>query len=365
MPTFLKFILVLALVALVAFGGYLLYRYIFQAALPLTQPPGVQAPTAAMQTTQTPGVKLFSKQVIFDYWVNTKTNAAYLVTPEGKIVRTFGDGRDDIVNTQTLQGLHRVDPAPDGTRALMHFGYPANDIFAVFDTETKSWERLPTGTVMATFDHTGQKIAYVRRVNDASSLFVYTLADKKNIEITNLAIADGTLSWKTVDELFVLPQASARAVVDVLAIHIAKKTVRRLPAGGMLSWGPDAALGLRFLPANGASPELRFVQGVDGFESTLPFVTLPSKCAIGQATLYCGVPIEFPPRVVLPDDYLKEKFFSRDSLIGYDIKSGSNETLLDPIFITIDIDHPVIRGKQLLFKNRYDEKLYSVELTQK
>ncbi|MDO8585219.1 MAG: hypothetical protein Q7R85_03855 [bacterium] len=359
----LKIFFILALVVVVLGGGYLIYRYIFKGTLPLAQSPVAQAPATTTQTQQAQGVKLFSQQLIFDYWVNTKTNAVYIVTPEGKIIKTFGDGREEVVSSQTLGGLHRVDPAPDGMRALVQFSYPSSDIFAVFDTETKSWERLPAGTVMATLDPTGQKIAYVRRNNGVSSLFILSLADKKTVEVLRLAVVDGLLSWKGADEITVLPIPEARFSANALTVNIAKKSVRKVNLGAMFLQNTNGSLGLKLLPPNGSPAELRVVRANDGFERQLTFITIPSKCGFdGVAALYCGVPIEFPSRSVIPDDYLKESFFSRDALIKYSFATGDEEELIDPALQTVDIDHPTVKGKQLLFKNRYDEKLYALEL---
>lgn len=363
MRAFLKIFFVVLLLAIVAGGGYLIYRYLFRVAAP-SIPSQQKSSTPTMPSTAAQPIKLFSRQTIFDYWINTKTNAAYLVAPDGKITRTFGDDREEMVSAQPLPNLHRIIPAPDGTRALAHFGYPANDIFAIFDTETKSWERLPAGTVMASFDPAGTRIAYIRRANGTSVLYLFSLQDKKISEVMTLSVSDGTLAWNSAQEIAVLPLPGARFNANALFVNLANKTVRTKDAGVMLEQGPSS-MGLRLMPSNGAPAELRFVRNAEGFEQPLPFLTLPSKCVFFAAeAIFCAVPLEFPNRAVLPDDYLKEKFFTQDSLIKYTIATGNMKTMLDSTLATIDAEHLNIRGKQMLFKNRYDEKLYAVELAE-
>lgn len=358
----IKILLIFVLVAALLGGAYFIYTYLFIGApLPFAAPAGGEAQTGA--AAETPALlKAISQQPVFDYWVNTKTNAIYLVTTAGKIFRTFGDGREEEVSKQALQGLHAVTGALDGMRALIHFGYPASEAFAVFTTETKSFDRLPAGTAMAAFDPTGQSIAYLQRNATGGMLNILSLADKKSKNVLPLAVADGEMFWRAAQEILVLPQPTARVVADALLIDLAKKTVRRVGMGAMTLWNASGDAGLRLLLSNGAPLSLALVTSSGVPQQTLPFLTIPSKCGFLNSTLYCGVPFEFPPRSILPDDYLKEKFFTQDGLIRYDAITGAATTLFSAGDALADIVWPVVKGKQLLFINRYDEKLYAFGL---
>lgn len=359
MKTFLKIIAITLLIALLVGGVYVIYTYFFAASVVGVPSAAPGQPNVTAQPENADVIKPVSQEQVFDYWVNSKTNAMYFVKPDGKVVKTFGDGREEVVGTQTLQGLHRIESSPDGMRALAHFGYPGNDVFAVFDTEARSWERLPYGATMATFDPTGQKVAYLRRVNNGSTLTVLNLSDKKASDVMNLAVADGTLQWHNAQEIWLIPPPTARVFADALIVDIAKRTARAFLAGAMLSWNTTGNMGLK-LSLSTSGTALSLLAG--GREEILPFTTIPSKCAPQPTAIYCGVPIEFPARSVLPDDYLQKKFFTRDGLTRYDIGTRRESMLFQAGDVLVDIDHPIVRGKQLLFKNRYDEKVYAVEL---
>ncbi len=366
MRTFAKIFAILFVLAALGAGAYALYRLFSGVSGIGTPATPITAPVRSTTETLSPRVKALSQQRIFDYWVDKATNAIYLVTLDGKIFRTFGDGREEEVAKQTLPGLHRVEASPTGTHALARFNYPGLDTMAIFDTATRSWARLPEGTFAATFNPAGQLLAYLRRTNGRTALFTLTLATGKTVEIAALAASDGDLRWVG-DTILVVPPPSAQIRTPALAYDTVKKTVRLINAGAMSLSDAQSGNGLRMYAENGASAELFLANAsLTADLRRLSFLTLPAKCAFGGQTLYCGIPKNFPSRVTLPDDYLKEKFLSADTLISFNIENGKNDTLLllGDDTAPVDAIYLAVKGKQLLFKNRYDEKLYAFELPQ-
>lgn len=363
MRIFVKIFAILLLLAALGGGAYTLYR-LFSGALETTAP--VATPTSSAAQAVSLLIKALSSQKIFDYWIDSASNAIYLVTPDGKIFRTFGDGREEEVAKQTLPGLHRVEPSSTGALALARFNYPGVDSIALFDTAARSWVRLPEGVFAAAFNPAGQLVAYLRRVNSRTALSVLTLATGKTAEIAALAASDGDLRWVG-DTILLVPPPSSQIRTPALAYDTVKKTVRFVDAGAMSISDAQSGNGLRMRAANGASRELFLSNAALTTDfRRLSFVTIPSKCAFSGQTLYCGIPKDFPARASLPDDYLKEKFLSSDTIVTFRVDTGTTDTLFLSNDDTSPVDaiHLAIKGKQLLFKNRYDERLYAFDLPQ-
>lgn len=359
MRTFIKISAILIILAGLGLGGYLLYRSFSTS--PQAPAPKAVAPGAAAATPTTSVVKAISQREVFDYWIDRKTNAIYIVAPEGNIFRTFGDGREEEVSKQPLPGLHRATPAPDGSRMIAHFNYPAADTFALFDTASRGWLRLPEGTLVATFDASGQSVAYLRRANGRTALYTLALASNKVTELAPFAVSDGELRWVG-DVIQVIPPPSRDIRIPALVYNTTKKTLSSFDAGTMSFADTTSDNGLRFYAANGGGTLFLANAALTYDSARLPFLSLPSKCAFAEQLLYCAVPKNFPARAALPDDYLKAKFFTQDSVVAYTVATGEIKTILGSAIGIFDADRLIVRGKQLLFKNRYDEKLYAVEL---
>lgn len=360
-----QILLAFVIVAVLGVAGYFVYLRFFVAA---PAAPGESSASVVRDdgvTTQPSVVlKQLSAQPALRYWVNSKTNAVYYATPEGKILKTFGDGRDEVVSDQTLADLHSIISSPDGTRMVASFNYPLRETFALFDTTTNSWERLPEDVAAVAFDPGSQKLAYLKNssVSGSSGLYVVTLGDRKTTQILPFVVADGILAWQTPNELYLLPKPTARVLPEVFAIDISKKIVRPvLGANGIMYALLSQDFGLQLVANGRADFSLQLTDGGGHPLNTLPFLTLPSKCASSENVLYCAVPASFPLRAELPDDYLKEKFFTHDAFVSYDIATGGT-SLLPELSSSVDADQLIIQDNKILFRNRADGKIYSFEL---
>lgn len=351
-------------VAVLLLGAYLGYRYLVS---PQTQPIGAATPSTPATnpaTAATPALKPFTTAEIFDYWLNTKTGAIYYAAPDGKVFRTFGDGRDQNVSEQTLAGLNAITPSPDGTRAIARFGYPSQDIFAVFDTELKSWERLPDGAVMAAFDPSGSKIAYIAVANNVFRLYTLDIASKKAVEIAKFTALDGNLLWPKTNEVYIVSRPSEAIGVQSVAFDLVKKTFRFVNKnnGGELRWSPDGTLGLKTQLTRGGNPQIMQMNDAGAELGALPIPTIASKCSFKGKLVYCATPTPTPTDRQFFEQWLKEARYSTDSIISYDTQTGDLQTLLGGISEQIDAVNLVVRNKQLLFLNRYDKKIYALDL---
>ena len=311
-------------------------------------------------------VKLVSENSVFGYFVNSKTSAIYLVGKDGQIFKTLGVGQPtEVVNKQTLPGLNSVVGSADGTKVVATFNYPSAQVVAIYDTSANTWERLPENTLAAAFDLESKKIAYLRGTATGGELNILDLVSKKAMKIMNLAVADGNLTWQTKDEIILSQKSTATLSFDSWLININKKTIASLTgsAESIMSLYGNAVYGLK-LARTGQKQDLKlFLTTPKGIElAVLPFITLPSKCTLTEKYLYCAVPLEYPAGISLPDDYLKHKFYSIDSIVKVNLDTLVPTTLIDNTQVKIDAEQLSANGERVLLKNRYDEKIYSLNI---
>ncbi len=359
MRTLLQILIVATIIAAVVGAGYIFYTAFLKPATPVATP--TQTNGTGITTAATIPIKAVSTKAVYDYWFNYKTSAIYYLSKDGEVVKTFGDRKDAAVSKQTLTDFNKVIASPDGTKIIAVLGYPTAPFFAVYDTAANTWERLPNGMVAATFDPTSQKIAYLQSSASAGGLYIFNLADKKSVKIMSMLTVDGDMMWRNKDEILLSQKPTRLANGETWVINMAKKTLNKLTRGAtalMEAWSDD--LGLK-LATTEQKLKLLLIHSSGAELSTLPFVTIPSKCAFQDATLYCAVPTVLPVRANLPDDYLKEKIYTLDQIISFNTDTREGAVLFDGS-LPIDATNLSVQDKQLLFKNKYDEKVYSVEL---
>lgn len=135
--------------------------------------------------------------------------------------------------------------------------------------------------------------------------------------------------------------------------------------GLMMQWFMNGRWALRFSVNQARVPALVFIDTATREKIPLYFKTLPAKCTIAGKSpiVYCGVPLEIPPGIILPDDYLKKKFYSRDRIITIDMHGARVKELPIASDSPLDIYNPAVIHNALFFINRYDEKIYTLPLS--
>lgn len=352
-------------IGFIGWGVYFSYNAFFVAK--------VAAPSTTMQSLKNnPAVagsliKLVSSNLAFSYFVNSKTLAIYLVGKDGQIFKTLGEGQPtEEVNKQTLPNLNSAVASGDGTKLVATFNYPLSPVIAIYDTGTNTWERLPENTLAAAFDPSSARITYLRTTDAGGELNILDLTSKKATKIMNLAAVDGNLTWANKDEIILSQKPTQELTLESWVINITKKTVSSITSSSqnIMSLYGDAIYGLKLAQASQKKKDLKlFLTTPKGIElAALPFITLPSKCVLTEKYLYCAVPSEYPIGISLPDDYLKHKFYSLDSIVKVDLDTLYPTTLLDTTGAKIDAEQLTVSGDKLLFVNRYDEKIYSLSI---
>ena len=363
MKTIFKILGWILVAGFIVWGVYFAYKTFFATKVVT---PSVAQGLKNNPVVQASLIKLVSENAVFSYFVNSKTLAIYLVGKDGQIFKTLGVGQPtEIVNKQTLPNLNSVVASGDGTKLVATFNYPLAPVVAVYDTAANTWERLPENTFATAFDPSSQKLVYIRTTTTGGELNILDLTSKKATKIMNLAVIDGNLTWVNKDEIILSQKPTQELTLESWLITLSKKTLTPLSGSSqaIMSLYGHSTYGLKLAYANTKKDLKLFLTTPEGIELViLPFVTLPSKCALTEKYLYCAVPSEYPTGIKLPDDYLKRKFYSLDSIIKIDIDTLYPITLFDTTSAKVDAEQLIVSGEKLYFVNRYDDKLYEVKL---
>jgi len=356
-------------------------------------PPSVSPPTTEQGLTSTTTgqlptakLKILSNQPIFDYWIYrpefgavatstatstgtiTRDSIVFYLNQEGKVFQIEKDGKDEAITSEPIENLQMIKSSSDGKRVLIKFGDLVSPKFTIFNSQAKIFELLPENITAAAFSPDAKKIAYLENKAGTSDLIVKDLVNPKQkpVRIISISQKDFDLDWISAEKIVLVPKPSAFYQASAWMIDTKKKTVSPLGAGinGLLiKWSNNGKIGLQFSSqSKGRESRLNLINEQGLVQVGLDFVTLPDKCLISDPKIYCAIPKSIPAKTVLPDDYLKRAVYFRDALYQIDISQNSLSEIFTEDEPAVDAVHLSISDNQLLFINRYDGRLYSLEL---
>ncbi|HEY4475410.1 MAG TPA: hypothetical protein VJB92_01675 [Candidatus Paceibacterota bacterium] len=357
-----KFIIAIVIIAAVAFIIYALWPYLKPTVQNVI---GEPKPTAGITPSPTPNKRIMAESLkdVVQYWINDSGKISYLST-EGQVFEIADRGEEKKSDLQNLSNINFFESSFEGKFALISIGRNSEALFSVFDFSKNSWQPLPEKTISAAWSPNKSSIAYLSDLGNISTINILDLDTKKNIEIFKFNQKDLLVEWIMPEEIYLKQKPTALALNSIWSINIKNKTIRAIikdEPGLVVSWSKDGKTGLKFVN----SFKENYLAAIDKDNrilSTAPAPTLPSKCALEDAVAYCGVPLEILPGTLLPDDYFKEKTFFSDSLVAWNINDGSFNTVLGSSESLFEIEKPKKIGNRLFFVNRFDNKLYSVEI---
>ncbi len=364
------------------FGVYFSWKKTKQILTPLVSRQPAEDIQLPAPISPIPKLKILSNQPIFDYWINvaTSTKQIFYLNQDGLLFKIKEGGEDEAVTPEPIKNLQAIKSSFNGKLALIKFDPLASlgkaPRFLIFNSETKISEFLPESATAAAFSPDAKKIAYLETPGGnlvISNLVIKDLVGSKpkTSKILSLNQKDFDLEWILPENIILTPKPSAFSADSAWNFNIKTKIFESLDAAGlnglMINWSIDGKtsdkLGLRFnSQKQGREGFLILINEKGGKRANFDFLTLPNKCFFSEPKIYCAVPLEIPPKTVLPDDYLKRTFYSNDSLYQIDINQNSLSEILaagNPIIDAVRLN--VIEGK-LFFINRYDNKLYELEL---
>lgn len=356
---FIKLILAILIPIAILWGGYYLWQ-IFVVAEPPPEPIS-QIPTTLVPDLPTPAqLTTLTETAIFDYWLNSKTGAVYYLNLAGQVFKISG-GAEEGVNSQTLTKLNSAKASPDGTFIVAKFNYPNLPTFSIFNTVTNSWQPLPENTIAAAWSPNSQQLAYL----NGDYLKILNVVSQKTQTIAKINQRDVELAWlKSSEILLLIFGPSADLPSSLWSINLTTKVLTPIikeESGLVINWSEKGNWGLKFNNFNRV-PQFSLISDLGNVVKTFSFITLPEKCALGKDKIYCGVPKFLRGGLVLPDDYYKKAVYFKDDLYLIDLATGDISLLYGGDETLIDAYHLTIKNNQLLFINRYDDKLYSLQL---
>ena len=330
---------------------------------------GITEPTAAERQLAAQKLKILSDQPIFDYWIySTSSEQVFYVNQEGKIFKIKEDGNDEAITSEPIENLQTIKSSSDGKRVFIKSGDLVSPKFTIFNSETKIFELLPENITAAAFSPDAKKIAYLETKAIQSDLIIKDLVNLKQKPswIISISQKDFDLDWISAEKIVLVPKSSAFYQASAWVIDTKKKTVSPLGAevnGLMIKWSSNGKIGLQFSSqSEGREGRLNLINEQGLVQAGLDFITLPDKCLISDPKIYCAIPTSIPAKTVLPDDYLKRAVYFRDALYQIDISQNSLSGIFTETEPAIDAARLNLLDNKLLFINRYDSRLYSLEI---
>lgn len=307
---------------------------------------------------KTARLQLLSETPAFDYWTSSKTGDIFYMNAAGQVLK-LNNGNETLVNSQTINKLNRIAPSFDGIYAFAEFNYPSLPLFSILNTVTGNWQLLPADTIAAAWAPSSNELAYI----DGRALKVFNLTDGKTREIMKFSQKEINLFWPSANKMILSSLPTSQLNTRVWTVDLSKKSIVSAinETGSTINWSKDGAIGIKLTTINGKSKNELVDQNGSAL-SQFTFVTMPEKCAIETDKIYCAIPKNLPERTVLPDDYYKKSVFFDDLIYLIDLSNGNFTEIPTESADLIDAEHLEVMNGNLLFKNRLDDKLYSLTL---
>lgn len=316
-------------------------------------------------TTQEPQVitqklSVLINSPVFKYWLSSKDNSLYFANLNGQIIKINSSGSRSLASSQTLSDLHSLVSSADGSMVLAEFNYPELPSLSIFSASSTSWKPLPAGTISAAFSPDSKTVAYT----DQSALRTMDLATQKITEIQKMSQVGFKLNWLKPSEILFYEEPSIETINKYYSFNLTTKTFTNIIDGQFgvdIIWSKDAKQGIKLASIN-RTPKLELINEFGDTDVIFTFLTIPEKCLMENSKIYCGVPKNIRSGIILPDDYYKKKDYFADDIFELDLPTGKITKLLDGSETTIDASDLKIKDGALLFINRYDNKVYSLNI---
>lgn len=320
-------------------------------------------------------LRSISSDQVFDYWVSNASSSPqiYYLNQDGKILlagTAQSGASDQVVSASTTYEVQAVKASPDGKFAVIKSGDLANPRFSLWSAITKTSTILPNAQAAA-FAPDSKKLAMLRRSSNPSSsnLVIKNLlnAKAKDQFVLSIALSDIDLSWIAPQQILLLSKPSFDYTGGTWSVDLKTNKLSLINSGRgiMANWSTDGKYGMLFSVNDDRSTALNLIQPNGGITANLDFATLPSKCFLAPTQMYCALPQSYNTTggaVVLPDDYLKRAVYSIDFIYSIDLNQNNFTALFADRSPQVDATHLQLAGNQLLFINRYDNKLYSLTI---
>lgn len=284
------------------------------------------------KTSESSSLNLITENSIVNFWVNATSGEVFLINYDGKIEKLENLKIKTTASDNGLKNVSQIMPSPDGSKALINL--------TVFDSATNLWTPLPASATAAAWNPNNLPvISYL--TNDG--LYNLDLKTGKTSLALKLNNRDWQMEWPNANEIYLKSRPTPVLNQEVWKVNLKDKTLTRG------DWGLkklEKMVDLKYLTPGKT------------------FNILPPKCLIVDNGFYCAVPNQ---NEVVLDDYLKRKVYTNDNiyfvLINTETKKAQAKLLWKADESNpIDATNLSLYKDKLLFINRYDQKLYSLEI---
>lgn len=349
--------LIVIIIALVS--GYLIWTFFFA-----TPSENLSSGTANEPTGSEAKKLIASAREVFDYWINKVSGEVYYATNDGEIFKIGVDGTEENAGSKATGDLSFIKPSADGSSIIVAFGFPQSPAFAIHNLAQRGWQALPAGTTAAAWDpKSNNRIVYIKENGLGSSIALLSLQNQKSETILKLNQKDLSIEWPTAETLYLTEKPSSEYPSSLWSLNLKTKTLKTVASeerGLLTRWFPNGALKFS---NDGNQNNFSWIKADGQKIVDWGFTTLPSKCFLAAAEMYCAIPQTIEPRLKLPDAYLKNAVRFNDIVNKIDLISADYLPLNIPL-AQMDADRLEVYQNKLLFINRYDNKLYITEVLQ-
>ncbi len=312
--------------------------------------------TSTSISTATSTLKNLEKQVFY-------------FNQSGQILRAK-EGEDEMISDRIIDNLQKIEADKDGLNVIIKYGSLISPQVEIFSLVSKIFQPLEKVS-SAAFSPDGTKIAYLEAgAKITSNLMIKDLVGKKKqtVKILSLAQRDFDLMWPNSNTILLMPKTSHAYRNEIFSVDVKNKTINSFASGYgiMVNWSKDSGeFGLKFeSDIKGSGRTFSLIDIIGTTRANMGFATLPNKCSIGLAKIYCAIPQSYTSfqEPKLPDEYLKRAAYSTDAIYEIDINQNTFAAIFTEAEPALDALHFTPFDSQLLFVNRYDDKVYSLML---
>lgn len=312
-----------------------------------------------------------------DFWIDTTdpagTSSSLLLhsrvrylNEKGEVKEVEAIGKETVLAASSFGVPLWAEQNRDGSRVIVKF---TPNTFVIFDSKTKTWEKLESGVSSVSFSPDGKRLAYLKEGENGSLLYLKQLDASRNALtlLASLALADMRLRWGAADRLFLLPRLSYDFSGTGWFFDLNRRTLNRFLEGRALDviFSYTTEDFLLFSSRSRSEVSMSLFSGIDKSGLDIPFSFFSLKCAFSfdSPEAFCALPAEHNKEfsLTIPDDYLRKEALFLDRIFVIDAKTKNISPILDAP-MDIDARRLKIAREQLFFINALDGRLYVYNL---
>ncbi len=361
------FIIILIIIALVAVGLGIYFAW--KKSREILTPPSVVVPVATQgilgQTDQIGKLNAISDNAISGYWIyhSASSTETYYFNLTGQLFKVK-EGEDEKILPQPLGEIRSVVSDKDGKKIAVETA----DRFNILTIGSNGVINESLNDLTAvTFSPDSDKMAYLDKEGDLNvQNYSSRLRSSQTSKILNINFKDAVLQWIVGDKIVLSSRPSAFYLNESWLIDVNRKTIAPfISARGLeFNWSGNGEEAIK-LEVNAAfNPFLSLIDSENSVKANFEFSSLPDKCFIAPAKVYCAISQSknLMGQLIFPDDYLKRKVYFDDYIYEIDRQDNNLQLLYSSVNNAIDAYNLTAVGNEIFFINRYDGRLYDLEL---